>query len=169
MIESNFMYKKLIFLFLSVFLLFAIMGCYSYRPEVIIYPIYITSSEEKSIRIEEEKKDFYFSPWEKLDKDKDVDEALMKVYANKNLSKLTLEIGHPTALSDFNDSYVDIDPNLIHVSINGQKIESVNKNGKFLFNYEFKNTGESVDKYNLDINYDNLFRTRRNISIFWNK
>lgn len=156
-------------LLLSVFLVFAISGCYSYRPEVIIYPVHITSSEENSIRIEEEKKDFSFSPWEKLDKDKDVDEAWIKVYANKNLSKLTLEIGHPTALSDFNDSYVDIDPNLIHVSINGQKIGSVNRNGKFLFNYEFKNTGESIAKYDLDINYNNLFRTRRNISIFWNK
>lgn len=158
------MQKRLI-LFLSVSFIF-IAGCYTYRPAFVSFPVFARSAVKGSIMVAEESITKVF--WDKLDKETDIYEKNIKVRALNTLEKILLEVGHPSALEDFNDDRADLDPHLIHVSIDGQKQNNISiNNGLFYFSFDMNNTGVTSSKYIVDLDYNNLFKTRIYIYIYW--
>lgn len=163
-------YMKILSLFISILFL---SGCASRSAADVIFPIRFVSPQqvgvgEEAIRVEwKNHTTYHVSPWEVLDKSADIDVADVVVRARSNLGKITLQISNPTARLDFNDSYVQVDPKLLHIMVNNRIPEGIIiENGRLSFNYDIYNT-TATSSFILDIDYNNQFRTRRNITVVW--
>ena len=161
------MRDKIVICLVFIFIVF-ITGCYSYHPVMVHFPVSISSDDGKSVKVEVENNIYTVSPWIKLDSRRDIYKENMKVLALNTLDKVVLSVGDPSALEDFNDDRADLDPYLIHVNINGQKQNNISiNNGLFYFFFYIKNTGATSSQYVLDLDYNNLFKTRVYIYIYW--